>query len=314
MGRIDTEAAAALERWREIVEGQDKTVRYTIGEALAWSQLEREIGADVWERARELYEESLRPPPEPEPEPVPLERVDTEEWAISQRIRYARERVKLSQVDLAKRTGLSSAHISRLEMGKGDPTVPTLRVLAKGLDVSIAWLVGEDVHTSEPSLGLPGPRMKLSRFKRTGESRHDSWWVTVPIAHARELAEGTEFDTVLFPDGSIHYNVVPERIEMQPPLVPPTKSRKKAAYVRRDQVGERNYHARLTEKNVVEIKALIGGGALSYSAIARQFGIGAGQISRIARGLQWAHVPGPQVEPISKRESAVRRWKEPSNA
>lgn len=46
-----------------------------------------------------------------------------------------------SQAELAKRTDTSQPHIARLELGRVDPQVSTLKKLAKALDVSIATVV-----------------------------------------------------------------------------------------------------------------------------------------------------------------------------
>lgn len=46
----------------------------------------------------------------------------------------ARNKLHISQKDLANRTGISQAHISRLESGKYNPSVSLLKRLAKGLN------------------------------------------------------------------------------------------------------------------------------------------------------------------------------------
>ena len=54
--------------------------------------------------------------------------------------------------------------------------------------------------------------------------------------------------------------------------------------------GERNASAKLTEKQVVAIKALLAHSCLPQKVIAKLFGIQQMQVSRIKRGERWAHV------------------------
>jgi len=50
---------------------------------------------------------------------------------------------KATQNSLAKASGVSQAHISRILAGKMQPTLPVIQKLAAALDVSISELVGE---------------------------------------------------------------------------------------------------------------------------------------------------------------------------
>ena len=55
-------------------------------------------------------------------------------------LRRERERQGLSLTDMAERTGIDRATISKLETGKiGNPTIGTLRVYAKALGRRLAW-------------------------------------------------------------------------------------------------------------------------------------------------------------------------------
>jgi transcriptional regulator with XRE-family HTH domain len=47
----------------------------------------------------------------------------------------------MSQVELAKLAGLSVGYIARLETGRHDPTLTTLKALAKALRVSVGGLL-----------------------------------------------------------------------------------------------------------------------------------------------------------------------------
>lgn len=57
------------------------------------------------------------------------------------RIRARREKLGLSQAELAKRAGLSRGYLIRVEAARQDPTLGTLEKLAKALRVKLADLV-----------------------------------------------------------------------------------------------------------------------------------------------------------------------------
>ncbi len=63
---------------------------------------------------------------------------------ISRRIREAREAAGLSQCRVAEMMGLHRPSVSGVEAGKRDVTAVEIAKFAVILDVSVAWLVGED--------------------------------------------------------------------------------------------------------------------------------------------------------------------------
>jgi DNA-binding XRE family transcriptional regulator len=60
---------------------------------------------------------------------------------IGQRIRAARNKRGLTQLDLATSTGIRRPNIARLERGGNTPTIDTLQRIAKALDTTVAALV-----------------------------------------------------------------------------------------------------------------------------------------------------------------------------
>lgn len=58
------------------------------------------------------------------------------------RLRESRELRKLTQQDLADRTGLSLRQIARYESGENDPTADALTKIARAMEVSLDYLVG----------------------------------------------------------------------------------------------------------------------------------------------------------------------------
>lgn len=66
-------------------------------------------------------------------------------------VRAHRERQRLTQEQLAERSGLSYKFIGEIERGDGNPTVETLERLADGLGLSIAMLFHEADQQRSPA-------------------------------------------------------------------------------------------------------------------------------------------------------------------
>lgn len=66
------------------------------------------------------------------------------------KLREVRERMFVTQAELAERSGVTESNISRIESGLQVPRLSTVRRLASALDVSPAELVdwGEDTKTA----------------------------------------------------------------------------------------------------------------------------------------------------------------------
>jgi transcriptional regulator with XRE-family HTH domain len=56
-------------------------------------------------------------------------------------LRNARKKLGLTQEDVAERSGVHSTEVSRIEAGKRDPRVSTLRRLAKAVEVEPGQLL-----------------------------------------------------------------------------------------------------------------------------------------------------------------------------
>src|SRR5688572_19587581 len=69
--------------------------------------------------------------------------------AFGQRLRFARERVGLTQGELAKRVGKAQNLISKYESGLQAIRITELPILAETLGVTISYLFGEDYEDSE---------------------------------------------------------------------------------------------------------------------------------------------------------------------
>ncbi len=60
---------------------------------------------------------------------------------LTRRLKRLREYQGLTQAQLARKAGLTLGYIGRLEIGMHDPSLSTLRKLAKALKVKVAELV-----------------------------------------------------------------------------------------------------------------------------------------------------------------------------
>ena len=56
-------------------------------------------------------------------------------------IRAWREHKQIKMNELAKRVGISSAYLSQIENGKRNPTIDTLKAIAKELNIDIEMLI-----------------------------------------------------------------------------------------------------------------------------------------------------------------------------
>jgi transcriptional regulator with XRE-family HTH domain len=60
---------------------------------------------------------------------------------MAKRLREWRAKRKMSQRELAERSGVSREYIARIELGQHDPTVSTLEKLAEALRVKVSRLL-----------------------------------------------------------------------------------------------------------------------------------------------------------------------------
>jgi transcriptional regulator with XRE-family HTH domain len=99
--------------------------------------------------------------------------VDTDLAFFSQRLRAVREKLDMSQHELARLCGLSINQISRYELGLREPTSTSLVKIARALNVSIDYLAGlADAPNGQLAAQelSPHEREILETFKREGWS------------------------------------------------------------------------------------------------------------------------------------------------
>ena len=67
--------------------------------------------------------------------------------AFGDRLRKARQSRQLTQFELSQQTGLAQAYLSQLESGQRQASLDSAQRLAQALEVSAAYLLGEDHQT-----------------------------------------------------------------------------------------------------------------------------------------------------------------------
>jgi len=90
---------------------------------------------------------------------IPLEAVD-QGLTLGDKLRLQREERRLTLNEVALQAGISASHLSDIERGQADPSIETLRNLAKVLDLPIPLILnptntlGEKVRLTRETLGL----------------------------------------------------------------------------------------------------------------------------------------------------------------
>jgi transcriptional regulator with XRE-family HTH domain len=90
---------------------------------------------------------------------------------IGDRLKVLREKKKLSQGDIEKRTGLLRCYVSRVENGHTVPSVDTLEKMARALEVPIYRLFTDEEHVEAPKLPAEAIRRRTVNSKQDRELR-----------------------------------------------------------------------------------------------------------------------------------------------
>ena len=97
--------------------------------------------------------------------------------AIGARLRTRRRQLGLSQSDLSERLGVSFQQVQKYERGANRVAASTLLAAAQALNVTIGWLVGEDIPDQADddevfrALSKPGALEILEAFNRIPDAR-----------------------------------------------------------------------------------------------------------------------------------------------
>lgn len=68
---------------------------------------------------------------------------------IGEKIRYYRQKSGLNQEKLAKKSGISRSALTNYEKGNRNPTVETISLIAKALNISVSELVDESLEVTK---------------------------------------------------------------------------------------------------------------------------------------------------------------------
>ncbi|WP_077602810.1 helix-turn-helix domain-containing protein [Oceanobacillus sojae] len=93
---------------------------------------------------------------------------------LSQRLREAREKAGLKQIEASKLLGISNGTLSGYEREYRDPDTDTLHKMAELYSVSVDWLLGKSMYPSPKDTSQPEPMseqdtLMFSNWKRMTE-------------------------------------------------------------------------------------------------------------------------------------------------
>lgn len=69
---------------------------------------------------------------------------------LGKRLVVAREKMKLSQIEVKKRTGINNKTLSGYERGVSEPDLETLKTLASVYEVPLAWITDHKEDGNQP--------------------------------------------------------------------------------------------------------------------------------------------------------------------
>lgn len=90
-----------------------------------------------------------------------LENLDSSDGLLGNKIRELRKERGISLGELSRQSGVDKGILSRLEAGESEPTLKTLRQLAKGLMVSLPALLANEKDEITYSLNLASVELAL---------------------------------------------------------------------------------------------------------------------------------------------------------
>lgn len=111
---------------------------------------------------------------------------------IGQRVKYARKKKNLTQIDIYKKTGISSGNLSDIENNKSHPSAQALISLKRELDVSIDWiLTGKEIVQDEFFLKESQLEYRTDELLPLSDQEKEMLWMYRKLdARDREDAKG----------------------------------------------------------------------------------------------------------------------------
>jgi transcriptional regulator with XRE-family HTH domain len=93
-------------------------------------------------------------------------------YAVGDKVRALRRQSNLRLVELAQRTGLSPALLSKIERGNSVPSVPSLCLIAAALDVKLSYFFPKFPRI-EPAVTRKRERVRLPESAETQDPAYD---------------------------------------------------------------------------------------------------------------------------------------------
>lgn len=115
---------------------------------------------------------------------------------LSQRLREAREKSGLKQIEASKLLGISNGTLSGYEREYRDPDTDTLHKMAELYGVSVDWLLGKSMSSSTKATSLPEPMseqdtLMFRNWKRmTEEEKQEALNVIQYILYRKKTNNG----------------------------------------------------------------------------------------------------------------------------
>jgi len=120
--------------------------------------------------------------------------LDPVDVAIGARIRVRRKSINVSQGVLAARIGVSFQQVQKYERGANRVSGSTLVAVARALDTTVGWLVGEDA-------GAPAGGAILQALAVNGAQEILAAFVAIPRAAARSALVALAVEMARPPQG-----------------------------------------------------------------------------------------------------------------
>lgn len=148
--------------------------------------------------------------------------MDALEVTIGKKIRLKRQELKLTIQELADRSGISRAMLSKIELGKVSTPISTYSRIVKNLEMPLVWLFGSReadfllIRKDDPKpLSTRNPVVGY-RYEILGDTWSDKSWSAYILTYAPETAlkrphfihDSNEFVYVLEGQIQFHYQDV----------------------------------------------------------------------------------------------------------
>lgn len=122
---------------------------------------------------------------------------------IGDNIRRIRKQMKITQVELAKLSGIGQSTISAIETGANSPTMPTLELISQALRCSVSALLEQTMEAGPPeppeNIGLTiDERHIISLYRQLSDEGKEYIFKTLLMAQTT-MKKSPEGENLVFP-------------------------------------------------------------------------------------------------------------------